>query len=69
MLPSQCVHQYGVFRDFFFFFGFYSRLMRMPGQWLSERTCGTVLFFFNLVVNIWHLLILEVVLAQDINGF
>lgn len=36
------VHQYGMLRDFFF--GLYSRLMRMSGHWLSERSCGPVLF-------------------------
>ena len=48
-----------------FFFGLYSRLMRMSGHWLSERSCGPL--FVKLVVNICGFIIMEVIQDQAIN--
>lgn len=57
------VHQYWVFREVFF--GLYSRLMRMSGRWLSERSCGPL--FVKLVVKICGFIITEVIQDQAIH--
>lgn len=48
-----------------FYFGLYSRLMRMSGHWLSERSCGPL--FVKLVVKIGGFIIMEVIQDQAIN--